>query len=100
MMAAESAVASTDRPSFNITLVHHPLEAIVPSAQEETKRRLFAFPDIILNGHVHSQGYGRVCPRCSGDSGQALARSSVVARCVFDEANKPQRWFSVSIVRA
>lgn len=99
MLAAEKAVASADRPSFNITLVHHPLEAIVPSAQEETKRRLFSFSDIILNGHVHS-------PRVSVEyTARMLGRSQSgpppvisCARCVFDEANDPTVTSGYSII--
>ena len=90
LRAAEKAAMGDRRPAFNITLVHHPLEAIVPSSQEETKRRLFSFSDVILNGHVHS-------PRVSVEyTAQMLGRTREgpppvisCARCVFDEANDP-----------
>ena len=90
LRAAEAKISNQREPSFNITLVHHPLEAIVPSSQEETKRRLFAFSDVILNGHVHS-------PRVSVEyTAKMLGRSREgpppvisCARCVFDEANDP-----------
>lgn len=99
MEALEKEIASQDVPSFNITLVHHPLEAIVPLAQEQTKRHLFSFSDIILNGHVHS-------PRVSVEyTGRMLGRSRPgpppvisCARCVFDEANDPTVTSGYSII--
>ena len=99
LSSAENAVSGQRDPSFNITLVHHPLEAIVPSAQEETKRRLFAFSDIILNGHVHS-------PRVSVEyTATMLGRAREgpppvisCARCVFDEANDPTVSSGYSII--
>ena len=99
LRAAESSMSSQREPSFNITLVHHPLEAIVPSSQEETKRRLFAFSDVILNGHVHS-------PRVSVEyTARMLGRTRdgpppviSCARCVFDEANDPTVSSGYSII--
>jgi len=99
MAAAEAAVEERGSPNFNITLVHHPLEAIVPLAQESTKRRLFSFSDIILNGHVHS-------PRVSVEyTGKMLGRTRPgpppvisCARCVFDEANDPTVTSGYSII--
>jgi len=99
MKAAESETQTQGTQSFNIALVHHPLEAIVPLAQEATKRHLFSFSDIILNGHVHS-------PRVSVEyTGKMLGRTRpgpppVVscARCVFDEANDPTVTSGYSII--
>jgi predicted MPP superfamily phosphohydrolase len=99
LQAAETSVSGQREPSFNITLVHHPLEAIVPSSQEETKRRLFAFSDVILNGHVHS-------PRVSVEyTARMLGRTRngpppviSCARCVFDEANDPTVSSGYSII--
>jgi hypothetical protein len=99
MTAAESDIDGQGAPSFNITLVHHPLEAIVPLAQETTKRHLFSFSDIILNGHVHS-------PRVSVEyTGKMLGRTRAgpppvvsCARCVFDEANDPTVTSGYSII--
>ena len=79
-----------DNPSFNVTLVHHPHEAIVPVAQEDTKRALLSNSDVILNGHVHS-------PRVSVEySAGLLGRTKIgpppvisCSHCVFDEANDP-----------
>jgi predicted MPP superfamily phosphohydrolase len=79
-----------DLPTFNVTIVHHPLEAMVPVAQENTKRELLANSDVILNGHVHS-------PRVSVEySAGLLGRTRTgappvisCARCVFDEAHDP-----------
>jgi predicted MPP superfamily phosphohydrolase len=99
-LAAARAEATSGRdPSFNISLVHHPLEAIVPSSQEETKRGLFNFSDIVLNGHVHS-------PRVSVEyTAKMLGRSREgpppvisCARCVFDEANDPTVSSGYSII--
>ena len=99
LSAAQRDVSSGRGPSFNITLVHHPLEAIVPSSQEETKRGLFAFSDVILNGHVHS-------PRVSVEyTAKMLGRSREgpppvlsCARCVFDEADDPTVSAGYSII--
>jgi predicted MPP superfamily phosphohydrolase len=97
--AAALAVQKGSRPTFNITLVHHPLEAIVPSSQEETKVGLFSFSDVILNGHVHS-------PRVSVEyTANMLGRTKrgpppviSCARCVFDEAKDPDVTAGYSIV--
>ena len=96
---AAKAADTGDKPTFNITLVHHPLEAIVPSSQEETKVGLFSFSDIILNGHVHS-------PRVSVEyTANMLGRTKAgpppvisCARCVFDEAKDPTVTSGYSIV--
>lgn len=90
LRAAESRVSGQREPAFNITLVHHPLEAIVPSSQEETKRRLFAFSDVILNGHVHSPRVSvEYTARMLGRSREGPPPVISCARCVFDEANDP-----------
>jgi predicted MPP superfamily phosphohydrolase len=90
LKAAEGAVTGQRDPSFNITLVHHPLEAIVPSSQEETKRRLFAFSDVILNGHVHSPRVSvEYTARMLGRKREGPPPVISCARCVFDEANDP-----------
>jgi predicted MPP superfamily phosphohydrolase len=97
--AAANAALNGSRPSFNVTLVHHPLEAIVPSSQEETKMSLFSYSDIILNGHVHS-------PRVSVEyTASMLGRTRhgpppviSCARCVFDEARNPDVTSGYSIV--
>jgi len=90
LTSAERAVTSQRGPSFNITLVHHPLEAIVPASQEETKRRLFAFSDVILNGHVHSPRVSvEYTARMLGRSREGPPPVLSCARCVFDEANDP-----------
>ncbi len=99
MAAAEKDLERGRGSSFNITLVHHPLEAIVPSAQEETKRHLFSFSDVILNGHVHS-------PRVAVEyTARMLGRTRTgpppvisCARCVFDEANDPTVSSGYSII--
>ena len=96
---AESEIAGQREPSFNITLVHHPLEAIVPSAQEETKRRLFAFSDIILNGHVHSPRVSvEYTARMLGRTREGAPPVISCARCVFDEANNPTISSGYSII--
>jgi predicted MPP superfamily phosphohydrolase len=99
MSAAEREIAAQGGQSFNITLVHHPLEAIVPLSQEETKRHLFSFSDIVLNGHVHS-------PRVSVEyTGKMLGRSRPgpppvisCARCVFDEVKESTVTSGYSII--
>jgi len=99
LMAAEGAVSSQREPSFNITLVHHPLEAVVPPSQEETKRRLFAFSDIILNGHVHSPRVSvEYTARMLGRSREGPPPVISCARCVFDEANDPTVTSGYSII--
>jgi len=90
LKACESQVSGQREPSFNITLVHHPLEAIVPASQEETKRRLFAFSDVILNGHVHSPRVSvEYTARMLGRTREGPPPVISCARCVFDEANNP-----------
>jgi predicted MPP superfamily phosphohydrolase len=99
LSAAEADVSTDRRPSFNITLVHHPLEAIVPSAQEETKRHLFSFSDVILNGHVHSPRVSvEYTARMLGRSREGPPPVISCARCVFDEANDPTVSSGYSIV--
>jgi len=99
LKAAEKAVTGNTRPSFNITLVHHPLEAIVPSSQEETKRRLFSFSDIILNGHVHSPRVSvEYTARMLGRTREGPPPVISCARCVFDEANDPTVSSGYSII--
>jgi len=99
LKAAEAAVSSQREPSFNITLVHHPLEAIVPASQEETKRRLFGFSDVILNGHVHSPRVSvEYTARMLGRSREGPPPIISCARCVFDEANDPGISSGYSIV--
>ncbi|HUI86031.1 MAG TPA: metallophosphoesterase [Nitrososphaerales archaeon] len=99
MGSAEKLVSEGRDPSFNITLVHHPLEAIVPAAQEDTKRRLFSFSDVILNGHVHSprvsvEYTARMLGRARGGPPPVIS----CARCVFDEANDPTVTSGYSII--
>jgi predicted MPP superfamily phosphohydrolase len=97
--AAKAEVTSTRDPSFNITLVHHPLEAIVPSSQEETKRGLFSFSDVILNGHVHSPRVSvEYTARMLGRSREGPPPVISCARCVFDEANDPTVSSGYSII--
>jgi predicted MPP superfamily phosphohydrolase len=97
--AARAEVTSTRDPSFNITLVHHPLEAIVPSSQEETKRGLFSFSDVILNGHVHSPRVSvEYTARMLGRSREGPPPVISCARCVFDEANDPTVSSGYSII--
>jgi hypothetical protein len=99
LRAAENTVSGHRDPSFNITLVHHPLEAIVPSSQEETKRRLFAFSDVILNGHVHSPRVSvEYTARMLGRSREGPPPVISCARCVFDEANDPTVSSGYSII--
>jgi len=99
LRAAESQVSSHRGPSFNITLVHHPLEAIVPSSQEETKRRLLAFSDVILNGHVHSPRVSvEYTARMLGRTREGPPPVISCARCVFDEANDPTVSSGYSII--
>ena len=99
LRAAESSLSSQREPSFNITLVHHPLEAIVPSSQEETKRRLFAFSDVVLNGHVHSPRVSvEYTARMLGRTREGPPPVISCARCVFDEANDPSVSSGYSII--
>jgi predicted MPP superfamily phosphohydrolase len=99
LRAAENRVSGQREPSFNITLVHHPLEAIVPASQEETKRRLFAFSDVILNGHVHSPRVSvEYTARMLGRSREGPPPVISCARCVFDEANDPSVSSGYSII--
>lgn len=99
LSSAEAELAGQREPNFNITLVHHPLEAIVPSAQEDTKRRLFAFSDIILNGHVHSPRVSvEYTARMLGRSREGPPPIISCARCVFDEANDPTVSSGYSII--
>jgi hypothetical protein len=99
MTSAETEVTQGRAPSFNITLVHHPLEAIVPAAQEDTKRRLFAFSDVILNGHVHSPRVSvEYTARMLGRRREGPPPVISCARCVFDEANNPNISSGYSII--
>ena len=99
LRAAEKAATAGREPSFNITLVHHPLEAIVPSSQEETKRSLFAFSDVILNGHVHSPRVSvEYTARMLGRTREGPPPVISCARCVFDEANDPTVSSGFSII--
>jgi len=99
LSSAEAELANQKEPNFNITLVHHPLEAIVPSAQEDTKRRLFAFSDIILNGHVHSPRVSvEYTARMLGRTREGPPPVISCARCVFDEANDPTVSSGYSII--
>lgn len=97
--SVERALGEQRAPSFNITLVHHPLEAIVPIAQEETKRQLFKFSDVILNGHVHSPRVSvEYTARMLGRTREGPPPVISCARCVFDEANDPTVTSGYSIV--
>lgn len=97
--AAQSEASAGRGPSFNITLVHHPLEAIVPSSQEETKRRLFSFSDVILNGHVHSPRVSvEYTARMLGRTREGPPPVISCSRCVFDEANDPTVSSGYSII--
>ena len=99
LRAAEKSVSSRREPSFNITLVHHPLEAVVPASQEETKRGLLAFSDVILNGHVHTPRVSvEYAPRMLGRSTEGPPPVISCARCVFDEANNPSISSGYSII--
>lgn len=99
LSSAFAGVASGRGPSFNITLVHHPLEAIVPSSQEETKRALFSSSDIILNGHVHSPRVSvEYTARMLGRTREGPPPVISCARCVFDEANDPTVSSGYSII--
>ncbi len=99
LASAERAVSGQRGPSFNIALVHHPLEAIVPSSQEETKRHLFSFSDVILNGHVHSPRVSiEYTARMLGRVREGPPPVISCARCVFDEANDPTVSSGYSII--
>lgn len=99
LSSAEKEVAGRRESSFNITLVHHPLEAIVPASQEETKRRLFAFSDIILNGHVHSPRVSvEYTARMLGRAREGPPPVISCSRCVFDEADDPTVTSGYSII--
>jgi predicted MPP superfamily phosphohydrolase len=99
LSSAQKEVTGQRDPSFNITLVHHPLEAIVPSSQEETKRGLFAFSDVILNGHVHSPRVSvEYTARMLGRTREGPPPVISCARCVFDEANDPTVSSGYSII--
>ena len=99
-MSAAIARATSERdPAFNVTLVHHPLEAIVPASQEETKRGLFSFSDVILNGHVHSPRISvEYTARMLGRTREGPPPVISCARCVFDEANDPTVSSGYSII--
>jgi predicted MPP superfamily phosphohydrolase len=75
---------------FNISLVHHPFQAIVPASQIETENLTKSRSDVILNGHVHNL---RVYLDLTASLiGARNTRSHPVisgARCVYDEVNDP-----------
>jgi predicted MPP superfamily phosphohydrolase len=99
LASARGRVSGQREPGFNITLVHHPIEAIVPSAQEETKRGLFDFSDVILNGHVHSPRVSvEYTARMLGRTREGPPPVISCARCVFDEANDPTVSSGYSII--
>lgn len=99
LSSAQRVLSAQKEPNFNITLVHHPLEAIVPPSQEETKRSLFSFSDVILNGHVHSPRVSvEYTARMLGRTRQGPPPVISCARCVFDEANDPTVSSGYSII--
>ncbi len=75
---------------FNIALIHHPFEAIVPASQLETEDLVRSRCDIILNGHVHNL---RVYVDLTASLvGSMNTRSHPVfsgARCIYDELRDP-----------
>ena len=89
----ESAARKVDQigqPAFNVTLVHHPLEAIAPPSQEETKQLILGFSDVILNGHVHSPRVAlEYAASMIGRTKQGPPPVVSCARCVFNEDNDP-----------
>lgn len=88
MTRAEEQFSRERSPSFNITLVHHPIEAIVPTAQEETRQHLFSWSDVILSGHTHSPGV--TVEYTAGMLGRRRGGPPPVisgARCVFDDSD-------------
>ena len=81
---------SDDFRVFNICLVHHPFQAIVPASQIETENLTKSRSDVILNGHVHNL---RVYLDLTASLiGAPNTRSHPIisgARCVYDEVNDP-----------
>ncbi|MGC8515885.1 MAG: metallophosphoesterase family protein [Thermoplasmata archaeon] len=89
--ANETAFLDEEIRVFNLTLVHHPFKAIVPSSQEATETKLKGRSNIILTGHVHSLStYIDITASLAGshtDKGNPVISS---ARCVYDEIDDPQ----------
>ena len=88
--SAASKVNQMGQPAFNVTLVHHPLEAIAPPSQEETKKLLLQLSDVILNGHVHSPRVSlEYTARMIGRTKEGPPPIVSCARCVFNEDDDP-----------
>lgn len=76
---------------FNLTLVHHPFKAIVPSSQEATEAKLKGRSNIILTGHVHSLStYIDITASLNGSVSNRGHPVISSARCVYDEIDDPQ----------
>lgn len=89
--ANQTKVLDEESSVFNLTLVHHPFKAIVPSSQEATEAKLKGRSNIILTGHVHSLStYIDITASLTGshtNKGHPVVSS---ARCVYDEIDDPQ----------
>ena len=89
--ANEMTTVDEESRVFNLTLVHHPFKAIVPSSQEATESKLKGRSNIILTGHVHSLStYIDITASLTGshvNKGHPVISS---ARCIYDEVEDPQ----------
>lgn len=89
-LADDVGALDQDFRIFNITMFHHPFEAIIPAAQQVTETMIKSRSDLILTGHVHSlRAYVDITASLVGERntrGHPLISS---ARCVYDEVNDP-----------
>lgn len=75
---------------FNISIFHHPFEAIVPVSQEITQTLLKSRSDIILTGHVHSlRAYVDITASLIGARNTRGHPLISGARCIYDEVRDP-----------
>lgn len=84
---------------FNISMFHHPFEAIVPSAQQSTENLIKGRSDVILTGHVHSlRAYIDITASLIGRHNTRSHPMICGARCVYDEVRDPHIVPGYSIV--
>lgn len=75
---------------FNISLIHHPFQAITPVSQIETENMVKSRSDVILNGHVHNlKIYIDLTASLLGPRNTRGHPIISGARCVYDEVNDP-----------
>jgi len=75
---------------FNISMFHHPFEAIVPTAQQITENLIKGRSDMILTGHVHSlRAYIDITASLIGRHNTRSHPMICGARCVYDEVSNP-----------